>query len=90
MITAKIIKKKLETWINENIQVVTQLSKIYVWKIYIQKKEHMYIGREDEKNILSYVDFTRLRNVMSRFPELSIDILTNGISFPLSSSTRAF
>ena len=50
----------------------------------------MYIGRDDDKNNLSHIDFTRLYNVISRFPELSIDILTNGITFTLSYSTRAF
>ena len=43
----------------------------------------MYIGREYQKYILSYLDFTRLCNVISRFPELNIDILKEGISFPL-------
>ena len=50
----------------------------------------MYIGIEDEKNILSYVDFTISRNVVSLFLELSIDMLTNGNTFPLPSSARAF
>ena len=50
----------------------------------------MYIGRDDDKNNLSHIDFTRLYNVISRFPELSIDILTNGIDFPVSFSERAF
>ena len=43
--------------------------------------EPIYIGREDERNILSYVDLTILRNFISRFTELSIDILTNSITF---------
>ena len=40
-----------------------------------QKKERMNIGREGDKNILSCVDFTRLCNVMSKSPELSLDVL---------------
>ena len=43
----------------------------------------MYIGREEEKNMLSYVDFTILCNVISRFTELFIDILINGMACPL-------
>ena len=54
------------------------------------KKEHMYIGREDNKNILSCVDFTRHHNFIRQSLQFSIGILTNGISFPISSSTTAF
>ena len=45
------------------------------------KKEQMYIGREDQKNILSYVDFTRLCYVISQFTRLSFGILKEGITF---------
>ena len=41
----------------------------------------MYIGRDYQKNILSYVDFTRLYNVISRFTKSNIDILKEGIIF---------
>ena len=34
----------------------------------------MYIGRDDEKNILSYFDFIRIFNVIIRFPSLSLDV----------------
>ena len=50
----------------------------------------MYIGKEEEKNILSHVDFTRLCYVMDHFSYLFIDIFTNVITFPLQSSTRGF
>ena len=50
----------------------------------------MYIGREEEKNMLSYVDFTILCNIISRFPDFYIDSLINGINFPISSSKRDF
>ena len=50
----------------------------------------MYIGREDQKNILSCVDFTRLFNIINRFSELNIDILREGISFNLSYGSIAF
>ena len=49
----------------------------------------MCIGREDDTNILSYVDFSRLCNVMLGFPEFSTDFSTNGITFTLSYSERA-
>ena len=41
----------------------------------------MYIGREDQKNISSSVDFTRIFNGISRFTESNIDILKEGITF---------
>ena len=41
----------------------------------------MNIGREEEKNILSCVDFSRLFNVINRLPGLYIDILTNSVTF---------
>ena len=50
----------------------------------------MYIGREDEKNILSYLDLTILRNVISQFPKLSINIFKDVINFSISYSARAF
>ena len=39
------------------------------------------IGQEDEKHIWSYVNSTRFCNVIGRFPDLSIDILKNSITF---------
>ena len=70
------------------VQGVVQLSMIYVWNKQIQKKYQMCIGREDDKNIFSYVDFLRLFNIILRFPELSADFLTNGIIFPNSNRKR--
>ena len=52
--------------------------------------ENMYIGRENYKNVLSYVDFTRICNDMSQFSELTIDILINGITFSLQYSAITF
>ena len=48
----------LEPWINADIQVVDQLSKIVVWNKPSKKMEKIYKGRYELKNILSYVDFT--------------------------------
>ena len=56
--------KKLEQWMNDNIQIVAQLSKNEAWKPYRQPMEQMYIERVDEKNILSYVHFARLCDVI--------------------------
>ena len=50
----------------------------------------MFIGSEEERIILSYVDFTILCNIISRFPDFYIDSLINGINFPISSSKRDF
>ena len=43
----------------------------------------MYIVIEDEDFFLSYGDFTRLCNFIRQFPDVSIDILTHGITLPL-------
>ena len=48
----------------------------------------MYSGRKEQKNILSYVDFNRLCNVISQFSKLNLDILKGGITFTLSYSSR--
>ena len=40
----------------------------------------MYSGREDEKNILGYLDFSRLNNVIKQFPGLNIDVLSDSIT----------
>ena len=58
-------------------------------KLEIQKKDYMCIGKENVDNILSYVDYSRLRNAIFIYPELSPEFLTNGIHFTLSNSERA-
>ena len=65
-----------------------QLSKIDVWNKHSQKMEQMYNGREDLKNILSYVDFTILCNVIKQFPELNLNIAKEGITSYLSLGSR--
>ena len=47
---------------------------------------HMYNGREDLKNMLSHVDFTRLCNAMQKLSEFNLNIVKGGINFPLSLS----
>ena len=51
------VENMLVPWIQRNIQVVAQLPRIDVWKQQNYKKYHMYIAREDARNILSYVGF---------------------------------
>ena len=82
--------KNLEPWINANIQIVAQLSKIDVWNKYGQKVEQMYNQREYLKNILSCIDFNRLCNVIKQFPELNHNIAKEGISFPFLLGSRSF
>ena len=65
----------------DNIQVIAKLLRMYVWNKQKYKTEHMCIGREEENNILSYVDFLRLCNVINQFPGLSIDILKICVNF---------
>ena len=44
---------------------------------------------EERTTFLSYVDVSRLCNVINEFTDLNIYFLTNGIAFPLSYSERA-
>ena len=67
------VKNMLVPWIEKSVQVVAQLSIIGVWNKKIQKKYHMRIGREENKDTLSYVDFSRLCYVILIFTELSTD-----------------
>ena len=60
----------LVPWIQENVQLSSQLSRIDVWYQQSQEKDDMIIAIEDFKNILNYVDFSRLCYFISRFPEL--------------------
>ena len=55
---------------NKHIKVVAQLSKVVKWDKYNQQMEPMYISRLKGKNILSYVDFSKLCHVIKSFPEL--------------------
>ena len=50
----------------------------------------MCIGREEEKIMLSYVGFFRLRNFIKLFPYLNIDLLINSITFPILYSEISF
>ena len=66
---------------NDNIQIVAQLSKVNAWNKDNQQTEQMYNGREDEKNILSYVHFERLFNFIKIFTEFNKDFVKEGITF---------
>ena len=50
----------------------------------------MCIVIENQKNILTYVYFTRLCNIIRKFSELNIDILNESINFTLLYGSRAF
>ena len=52
--------KKLEPWMNANIQISAQLSKTYVWNQDSQQMEQIYNEREYQTNILSYVHLARI------------------------------
>ena len=81
-ILAKIISKK---FLNCGLLKVSELFLSYHKLMYGTNK---YRKRntcilEDSMRFFCCVDFTRLLNVMSQFPGLSIDILTDGITSPL-------
>ena len=59
---------------NSHIKVVDQLSKVVKWNKKNQQMEQMYIAREQETIILSYVGFSKLRHVIKYFPELNQNV----------------
>ena len=83
MLPGIFVKNMIVPWIEENVQFFAQLSRIDVRNKNGQKNDHMCIGRDDDRNVSSYVDFSRLCTVMLGFPELSTYFSTNGITFLL-------
>ena len=75
--------------------VLTQIEKLRIYifypvrlssahrKKYSQRMGQMYNGREDLKNILRYVDFTRICNFKKEYPKLNHNILKEGITLTL-------
>ena len=51
------VERMFLPWIQENVQVVSQISRIDVWNQKGQEQDNIIISREGFKNILSYVDF---------------------------------
>ena len=68
---------------NAHIQIVAQLSKVNAWNKENQQMEQMHHSREKMMNILSYVDFAKLRHFIHSFPELNQKIVKEGITFTL-------
>ena len=74
-------------WTNAQIQIVAQLSKVNVRNKYNQQVEQMYNEREEIINILSYVDFSKLCNIIKFFPESNQKFAKEVITFPILSSS---
>ena len=62
---------------------MVQLSKINVWNKDNNKMEQMYNEIEELTNILGYVDFAKLCNVINNFPDFNQIFLKEGITLPL-------
>ena len=78
------VDKMLVPKIQVNVRVVVKLARIDVRNKQSQKKEDMFISREDFRNILSYCDYSRLCYVITKFLEIIPELLENGIKFSLS------
>ena len=81
--------KLFKEWLNRGLLKISKLLLSYQNLIYaknIEKKPniYIYIGREDRRNILGHVDFTRSCNVISQYTELNHDISKEDINFPPS------
>ena len=51
--------------------------------------ESMVIAREERKNVISYVDYSKICHVIRSFPDLNQTFGKEDITFPLSSISRA-
>ena len=76
-------------FMNNYIKVVDQLSTFVKWSKENQQMGPMYVERDIGKNILSYVDFSKICYVIKYFSELKQDFGEEGIAFPSSSSSIA-
>ena len=73
---------------NSHIKVVSQLSKVVKWNKYNQQMEPIYVARETGRNILIYVDFSKICYIIKSFSELKQKFGKEDITFPLSLSSR--
>ena len=85
-ITKLFVNKMVNKWMNKHIKVVAQLSKVIKQNKENQPMEPMYVAREIGRNILSYVDFSKICNIMKYFPESKTIIGKEHITFTFSSS----
>ena len=68
---------------------MAQLSKVNVWREKNERMEMMYNARYHMKNILCYIDFSNLCQVIKYFPQLNPNCGKEDTTLPLSSSSRA-
>ena len=68
---------------------MAQLSQVNLWNKNNGKMEVMYNAREKGGNILCYVDFAILCQVIKYFTQLNPNFGKEDITFPISSSPRA-
>ena len=61
----------------KNVYIGAKLSKIDVWNKKRQLQEEIYFSRDDFINVLEYCDYSRLFNVITKFPSFSPNMLNN-------------
>ena len=64
------VNKMIKKWMNPRIKVVSQLSEVVKLNKENQQMEPMYMAREIGRNILSYVDISKICYVIKYFTYL--------------------
>ena len=65
------VDKMIKTWIFEYVKVVSQFSNSVKRNKLSDDMESMLIAREESKNIISYVDCSKIFHVIRSFPGLN-------------------
>ena len=73
----------------QNVHIVSQFSRTEMCNRLSQKREEIVFVRDDYKNALDYCNYSRLCCFISKFTELSPDIIIFGIKSPLFTSQRS-
>ena len=68
---------------------MANLSQVNVWNKNSRKMEVIYNVREHMENILRYIDFVKMCQVINYFTQLNPNFGKEDITFPLSLSSRA-
>ena len=72
----------------KHVKVLAQLSRVVDWNKESEKIESIFIAGYERENIISYVDFSKICQVINCFPELKQTFQKEDITFILYSSSR--
>ena len=82
------VDEMIKYWTFEHVKVVSQLSNILKLNKDIDDIESMLISKGERKNIINYVEYSKICHVIRSFSDLNQTFGKKDITFPLSSSSR--